>query len=83
MNVALHAEDTVPIAPARLAGVPSEAVGRLTVQLDPSAVWLRSPWPVDRIWQANQSDADDEVPVDMGLAARSWRSGGRPTTSSP
>jgi hypothetical protein len=41
-------------------------VGRLTFQLDPSAVWLRSPWPVDRIWQANQSDADDEVPVDMG-----------------
>jgi hypothetical protein len=65
MNVALHAEDAAPIAPIRLASVPSEAVGQLTFQLDPSAVWLRSPWPVDRIWQANRSDADDEVPVDM------------------
>src|SRR5262249_55440762 len=66
MNLALHAEDAVPIAPAKLASVPSEAVRRLTFQLDPSAAWLRSPWPVDRIWRANQSDADDQLPVDIG-----------------
>ena len=32
---------------------------------DPSASWLRSPWPVDRIWQANQADADPEARVDL------------------
>jgi hypothetical protein len=66
LNVALHAEDATPIAAARLASVPSEAVGRLTFQLDPSAVWLESPWPVDRIWRVNQPGADDEVLVDIG-----------------
>jgi hypothetical protein len=69
MNVALHAEDATPIAPARLASVPSEAVGRLTFKLDPSAVWLRSPWPVDRIWRSNQSGVDDEVLVDIAAGA--------------
>jgi hypothetical protein len=66
MNVALHAEDATPTAPAGLASVPPEDVGRLTFQLDPSAVWLYSPWPVDRIWRANQPDAVDDVPVDIG-----------------
>ena len=57
----------MPIAAARLASVPSETVGRLTFELDPSAAWLRSPWPVDRIWRANQPGADDETPlVDLG-----------------
>jgi hypothetical protein len=65
MKIALHAEDATPIAAARLASVPSEAVARLTFQLDPSAVWLRSPWPVDRIWRANQPGEDDETLVDI------------------
>jgi Putative DNA-binding domain len=66
MNAVLHAKDATPIAPAGLASVPPEDVGRLTFQLDPSAVWLYSPWPVDRIWRANQPDAADDVPVDIG-----------------
>jgi hypothetical protein len=66
MNIAVHAEDATPLLPARLASVPSEAVGRLTFELDPSAAWLRSSWPVDRIWRANQPGADDEILVDLG-----------------
>jgi hypothetical protein len=65
MNAALHAEEVPPIAPAALGAVPPGDVGRLAVRTDPSAAWLRSAWPVDRIWQANQPDADPEEPVDL------------------
>ncbi len=37
--------------------VASDDVGRLVLQLDPSASWLDSPWPVDRIWRANQPES--------------------------
>ena len=65
MNAALHAEDVPPIAPAALGRVPPDDVGRVVARTDPSASWLRSPWPVDRIWQANQADADPEARVDL------------------
>jgi hypothetical protein len=65
MNAALHAEDVPAIAPAALGTVPPEDVGRLAVQMDPSASWLYSPWPVDRIWRANQPGADPEATVDL------------------
>lgn len=65
MSAAQHAEAAPPIAPAELGEVPAEHVGRLTFRLDPSASWLQSSWPIDRIWQANQPDADPEVQVDL------------------
>jgi hypothetical protein len=65
MNAALHAEDVPPIDPAALGAVPPEDVGRVVVRTDPSASWLRSPWPVDRIWQANQPGADPEAQLDL------------------
>jgi hypothetical protein len=45
--------------------VAPEDVGRLVLRLEPSASWLRSPWPIDRIWRANQSDADPDATVDL------------------
>jgi hypothetical protein len=65
MNVALHAEDSAPIAPAVLAQVQPGDVGRLIFRLDPSASWIESPWPIDRIWRANQPAADLEARVDL------------------
>jgi putative DNA-binding protein len=65
MNTALHAQDTTPIQRAALAGVPADDVGRLVLRIDPAAAWLRSDWPVDRIWTANQPDADPDVVVDL------------------
>ena len=65
MNVASHADDAAPIAPAALESVRPEDVGRLVLRLDPSASWLRSPWPIDRIWRANQPDADPAGTVDL------------------
>jgi hypothetical protein len=65
MNLALHAEDVPPLAPAALAAVVPNDVSGLVFRLDPSAAWLRSPWPLDRIWRANQADADPETTVDV------------------
>jgi hypothetical protein len=77
MNLALHAEDAAPIAAAMLGQVPPGDVGRLTFRLDPSASWLASPWPIDRIWRANQPEADPQARVDLGaggvlLEIRRW-----------
>jgi hypothetical protein len=69
MNVALHAEEIAPISPSALAAVPPEAVGRLVLRMDPAVSWLASPWPVDRIWRANQPDADPDATVDLGAGA--------------
>jgi hypothetical protein len=65
MNLTLNAEDAAPVAAAMLAQVPPGDVGRLTFRLDPSASWLESPWPIDRIWRANQPEADPEARVDL------------------
>lgn len=53
------------MARGALATVPLEDVGRLALRLHPSAAWLRSPWPIDRIWRVNQAGADAEVLVDL------------------
>jgi hypothetical protein len=66
MQGVLHAEDATPLAPAALAGIPLETAGRLTFRFDPAAAWLQSPWPIDRIWRANQPDADPDTTVDLG-----------------
>jgi hypothetical protein len=67
MNAALHAEDTAPIDPAELAAVPPDALPRLTLAIEPSVSLLASPWPVDRIWRANQEGADEPaVDLDAG-----------------
>jgi hypothetical protein len=65
MNTALHAEDVPAMTLAALAAVPPKDVGRLALRFDPSAAWLRSPWPVDRIWRANQAGADPDAVVDL------------------
>jgi hypothetical protein len=69
MNSALHAEDVVPVAPKALGAVSPEDLGRLTLRLDPAASWLDSPWPVDRIWRANQPDSDGGAVVDLAAGA--------------
>jgi hypothetical protein len=64
MNAVLHAEDAPPLDPAALARVPAEAVGGIVFRTDPAAAWFESRWPVDRIWRANQPEADASV-VDL------------------
>jgi hypothetical protein len=65
MNTVLHAEERPPMAPAMLGTVSPEDTGRIVVETDPAASWLRSAWPIDRIWHAHQLDADSVLPVDL------------------
>jgi hypothetical protein len=60
LNVARHAEDAPPLAPARLAALAPERAADAVLRLDPSVTLLRSPWPVDRIWSAHQGEGEPE-----------------------
>jgi hypothetical protein len=66
IQAALHAPDLPALDPAALAGVPPAAVPRLVFRLDPSLALLASPWPIDRIWRANQPEADPDATVELG-----------------
>jgi hypothetical protein len=65
MNAALHADDGPSADLDGLREIPGETVASATLRFDPSVTWLSSRWPVDRIWRANQPDADPETTVDL------------------
>lgn len=65
MHLALHADETAPLDATRLAAIPLEAMSRLILHLDPSVSFVASPWPIDRIWQANQDDHDGGGVIDL------------------
>jgi len=67
-----HAADDAPLDPALLARVAGEAQATLRFALRPARRLLASPWPVHRIWQANQANQAGlaEVPaVDLDEGA--------------
>jgi hypothetical protein len=66
INAALHALDGDPIDRSSLARVPADDLTSLTVRLHPSLCFIDSPWPIDRIWHANQPEADPDLGVDLG-----------------
>jgi hypothetical protein len=53
---ATFAAEADPLDPAVLAAVPPECVGGLVFTFHPSARLVRSPWSVQSIWEAHQSD---------------------------
>ena len=63
MQCAALAADTTPVRPDSLRAVPAEAAPGLTFRLQPSHSYLASPWPIDRIWRANQPGADADAAV--------------------
>lgn len=65
LHAAAHAEDAPPIGPGALAGVPEADLPRARLALHPSVAHVASPWPVDRIWRANQPGTED-ARVDLG-----------------
>jgi hypothetical protein len=67
LSRAAHAENALPIDPLALASLAPEDTPRLVLQLDPSLAYLASPWPIDRIWQANRRGADEGVAIDLGV----------------
>jgi hypothetical protein len=64
LSAALHAPDVDAVDPASLADVAAEDMPRLTFAVDRSVSFLASPWPVERIWRANQDGAAGD-PVDL------------------
>jgi len=64
MNVAAHADDVMPLHSRALHGLDPADTPRLTFTFTPSLALLESPWPIDRIWRANQPDAAD-VSIDL------------------
>ena len=69
LNLALHAEDAVALDPRWLAAVPPDEIVRLRLRLHPAVSLLESPWPLDRIWRANQPGADPEATVSLDAGA--------------
>jgi hypothetical protein len=69
MTVAGHAEELPRLDPNALRSAPAEATAVLTFRFDPSVTLLASAWPVDRIWRANQPDADPEATVALASGA--------------
>jgi hypothetical protein len=59
------APDAAPLDARALAAVDRPDAPRLRFGFDPSYALLRSPWPLDRIWRANQPGADPEATVDL------------------
>jgi hypothetical protein len=69
MHSAWCAADAVPFDPERLRGVAPDALASLTFTFDASVSYVHSPWPIDRIWCANQPDADPDATVRLDVGA--------------
>src|SRR5207253_6407397 len=48
-----------------LAAVAAADTPRLLLGLDPSLFYIASPFPIDRIWAANQPGADPDATIDL------------------
>jgi hypothetical protein len=78
LNRALHAQDAAPLERRWLADVPAEEIGTVRLVLHPSVSLIQSPWPIDRIWRANQPDADPATTVSLdegGASLMIYRAG--------
>ena len=64
INAALHADAGTPVPRSALAAVPLGDAPRLMLDLHPSLRLLASPWPIERIWSANQPGADPGVTIE-------------------
>lgn len=69
-NEVLHAADEEPLDPSPLASL-AERSEDLRFRVRPTYKLLRSPFPVDAIWRANQADADPQAGVDLGSGGAS------------
>jgi Putative DNA-binding domain len=58
INAALHAPAEPPLAPGAFRGIGPEEFPRLVFHLLPSAGYLESAWPVDRIWLGEEEVVD-------------------------
>lgn len=66
LHEASRAADRAPLALDRLARVPPSLLGALVLVMHPACRLLASPYPVHRIWQANQPGEDGVVDLAEG-----------------
>lgn len=77
-HCAFHANDESGLDFEALGQVSAEQQSDLVFKLPKSATLLQSDYPVDKIWQTNQDDADPDDVVDLnegGVKLIVWRSG--------
>ena len=65
LHRAAHADSPPPLAASALGSLRSRDLLTLSVDFSPSFGFLRSRWPIDRIWRANTSNGDGET-IDLG-----------------
>jgi hypothetical protein len=65
LSAATTAGDAPSLAPAALAGIAPEQTPRLMLRFDPSLGFLASPWPIDRIWEANRPGGDNDMAIEL------------------
>jgi hypothetical protein len=68
MHSAWYAEDATPMALQRLQSFAPHELAYVMLAFDPSVSYVRSPWPIDRLWQANQPDADPNATIHLDAA---------------
>jgi Putative DNA-binding domain len=69
MHEVFHAADHAPLALDRLGRLPPASHAALGFMLHPACRLLSSPFPVHRIWEWNQPDAQQEGELDIGGAS--------------
>ena len=65
LNVAFYAEERLPMEAAILQQIPGERIACLMFQCHPALTLMDSPWPIDQIWRAHQTDADPTAAIDL------------------
>jgi hypothetical protein len=65
LNAALHSAEEPPASPTALMQVRAADRPHLVFRLQPSLRLLASPWPIDRVWAANQPGDDPEQTIDI------------------
>ena len=63
LNVAYHAEECQPVGVDALRDIPGEQIEVLTFRCAPACILLRSVWPIDEIWRANQGGDEVTTPA--------------------
>jgi hypothetical protein len=69
IHSAWHAEASMALDLHCLRSPAPNDLASLTLALEPSVSYVRSPWPIDRIWHVNQLDADPGAVVSLDAGA--------------
>ena len=69
MNAARHAADAPRLPDEALAPLHDSCFAEVVVTLHPSVRLLASPYPLERIWRANQPEADPEATIALDHGA--------------